>query len=270
MPDTGCARFVCPPVADTGAAGCGDGTRAAGEDCDDRNRASGDGCSDTCQLEPGFSCPPGKPCMPFARCGDGLLASTEQCDDANLNPGDGCSDRCRVESGKRCEGQPSLCSDNPCGDSIRQGIEDCDDGNVQSLDGCSVRCELEAECAGSTCAAICGDGVVSGEDCDDDNLLDGDGCSSGCRVETGFTCSLTTDAAGTPISECFANCGDGLLGAGEECDDGVNDGGYAECGVGCVLGPSCGDLILQLEFGETCDLGPRGDLAVCRACQIVR
>jgi cysteine-rich repeat protein len=40
--------------------------------------------------------------------------------------------------------------------------------------------------------------------------------------------------------------------AGEECDDGVNDGGYGECGPGCKLGPRCGDGVVQ-QPQEQCD-----------------
>jgi fibro-slime domain-containing protein len=54
-------------------------------------------------------------------------------------------------------------------------------------------------------------------------------------------------------SDCSAHCGDGIVGIGEECDDGVNDGGYNECGAGCRLGEYCGDGIQQ--EGEDCDDG---------------
>jgi fibro-slime domain-containing protein len=69
-------------------------------------------------------------------------------------------------------------------------------------------------------------------------------------------------------SRCSPVCGDGVLSAGEECDDGLNEGGYGECSVGCVMGPYCGDGIQQPEFGETCDVGPGGD-AGCRGCVVV-
>lgn len=49
-------------------------------------------------------------------------------------------------------------------------------------------------------------------------------------------------------------CGDGELDEGEEvCDDGVNEGGYGGCEMGCqALGPSCGDGLLDID-NETCD-----------------
>ena len=70
------------------------------------------------------------------------------------------------------------------------------------------------------------------------------------------------------VSQCFSVCGDGLLTLREQCDDGLNAGGYGACGPACVLGPFCGDGIIQTEFGESCDVGPGGD-ATCRGCRIL-
>ena len=52
-----------------------------------------------------------------------------------------------------------------------------------------------------------------------------------------------------------AFCGDNSVQSlfGEQCDDGVNDGGYGECAPGCKLGPRCGDKVIQA--GEGCDDG---------------
>lgn len=66
---------------------------------------------------------------------------------------------------------------------------------------------------------------------------------------------LTLAGFNTARSECTARCGDGIVTAGEECDDGNNDGGYEECAPGCVLGPRCGDGTVQA--GEDCDDGNR-------------
>jgi cysteine-rich repeat protein len=54
-----------------------------------------------------------------------------------------------------------------------------------------------------------------------------------------------------------ATCGNGTVepARGEQCDDGVNDGGYGECARGCVWAPRCGDRQVQPEFGEDCDDG---------------
>jgi fibro-slime domain-containing protein len=89
------------------------------------------------------------------------------------------------------------------------------------------------------------------------------------RKLTGSSFQLTLAGFEATPSDCTANCGDNVLSFGEECDDGVNDGGYGECNPGCVLGPFCGDGVQQAEFGETCDVGPGGD-GVCRGCREIR
>jgi len=73
---------------------------------------------------------------------------------------------------------------------------------------------------------------------------------------------------GTP-SECSPRCDDGVPSFGEECDDGLDTGGYGKCSPGCVLGPFCGDGIQEQEFGEDCDVGPSGD-GLCSNCRYVQ
>ncbi|MFZ5889478.1 MAG: DUF4215 domain-containing protein [Myxococcota bacterium] len=73
------------------------------------------------------------------------------------------------------------------------------------------------------------------------------------RQTTASSYKLTLSGFSAAPSDCKPICGDGLVGIGEECDDGVNDGGYGECGAGCRLGEFCGDGIKQA--GEDCDDG---------------
>lgn len=75
------------------------------------------------------------------------------------------------------------------------------------------------------------------------------------RNKTLSSFQLTLDGFATGRSECTPFCGDGIVALGEECDDGVNDGGYGECGPDCRLGEFCGDGTLQREAGEECDDG---------------
>jgi fibro-slime domain-containing protein len=56
-------------------------------------------------------------------------------------------------------------------------------------------------------------------------------------------------------TSCVAICGDGIKTKNEACDDGKNTGGYGKCGPGCVLGPRCGDGVVQSADGEQCDDG---------------
>jgi fibro-slime domain-containing protein len=81
------------------------------------------------------------------------------------------------------------------------------------------------------------------------------------RKVEGSSFKLTLSGFNTNRSECTPICGDGIVTLGEECDDGVNDGGYEECDPGCVLGPRCGDRIVQ--EGEDCDDGNRRDGDAC-------
>jgi fibro-slime domain-containing protein len=77
---------------------------------------------------------------------------------------------------------------------------------------------------------------------------------------------LTLAGFDTARSECTPICGDGVVSLGEQCDDGINDGGYGECQPGCIAGAYCGDGMKQ--EGEACDDGNRvsndGCSAACR------
>jgi fibro-slime domain-containing protein len=84
------------------------------------------------------------------------------------------------------------------------------------------------------------------------------------RKRFGSSFRLTLSGFEAAPSDCTAVCGDGILSFGEECDDGVNDGGYGECDVGCKLGPYCGDGIVQAP--EQCDNGPSGG-SDCPGCR---
>lgn len=188
--------FVCPAV---GVAcrevECDDGFIDPGESCDDGNLISQDGCSTACEVENGWSCPfIGVKCQ-AAECGDGIIAGLEQCDDGNTGNGDGCSDNCQLEEGFFCPAPDVDCLPTECGNNQKRGSEQCDDGNLTPFDGCDPQCRNEPNCAGGTCADICGDGVILpgsvSEECDDGNVQDGDGCSSDCKEEEGFICTVS-------------------------------------------------------------------------------
>lgn len=77
------------------------------------------------------------------------------------------------------------------------------------------------------------------------------------RQTEGSSYRLTLSGFNMQPSDCVTDCGDAMVGPGEECDDGINDGGYGpdECSPGCVFGPRCGDAVVQADFGELCDDG---------------
>jgi fibro-slime domain-containing protein len=88
------------------------------------------------------------------------------------------------------------------------------------------------------------------------------------RKTDGSSFRLTLDGFNTARSDCTPICGDGIVSLGEQCDDGINDGGYGECDKGCVIGAYCGDGIQQA--GEDCDDGNRLDGDGCgSACRHV-
>jgi fibro-slime domain-containing protein len=88
------------------------------------------------------------------------------------------------------------------------------------------------------------------------------------RKIDGSSFKLTLSGFDATPSDCTPICGDGIVTAGEECDDGQNDGGYEECFAGCVLGDSCGDGVVQAD--EDCDDGNRIDGDGCgSSCRIL-
>ena len=87
------------------------------------------------------------------------------------------------------------------------------------------------------------------------------------RKMTGSSFKLTLGGFNTSRSQCDAQCGDSIIGGNEECDDGVNDGGYNECQPGCVLGGYCGDGVVQ--EAEDCDDAAPNRPADCSGCRIL-
>src|SRR5690606_35623243 len=67
------------------------------------------------------------------------------------------------------------------------------------------------------------------------------------RKNTGSSFKLTLSGFNTSRSECTPACGDGIIAAGEECDDGDenNVGGYNRCNADCTLSGYCGDGVQQ-------------------------
>ena len=251
--DTSCrveTDFVCvgaPSVCVKPLCGNGlvdSGTGEADDDgCDDGNLESGDGCSALCTVEAGFDCTHAvgaeSTCAMQPRCGDGLVTTglfvTEECDDGNFASFDGCSS-CEIVAGWECRGEPSDC--RQCGNGVQDGREQCDDGNAVSGDGCDSWCNEEPlySCFdfGRPCELReCGDGIIfdEWEACDDGNTHVGDGCGQDCQVEAGWTCprTVTTTTGWSHGGQCSL-CGNGIVEAGESCDD-----GNPYSGDGCYL-----------------------------------
>ena len=122
----------------------------------------------------------------------------------------------------------------------------------------------------------CGNGILEpnyGEKCDDGNTNNGDGCNAICQIEAGWQCPIPGQACiACGTNACDAGpvgyCGDGIVETGEECDcgDGTvvvplncpapnEEDRYGGCTTGCTWGPRCGDGVVQMNYGEQCDLG---------------
>lgn len=180
-----------------------------------------------------------------AICGDGLVRGDEECDlglPEEEAAKQGCV-QCKkvpvcgngiIEGTEQCDTAESWCSNcmlanGSCGNGVVDEHEQCDLGAQNGLPGepCLINCRL----------AGCGNAIVEdGEECDD-GPEGSDNCSSSCKKPY---------------------CGDGIVQGwlGEVCDDGVNDGAYGGCGLGCsYFVPRCGDAVVDAMNGETCDDG---------------
>jgi cysteine-rich repeat protein len=243
---------LVPPV-------CGDGLvqDVAGEQCDDGNVVGGDGCSATCQAE--------------AVCGDGVVTviAGEQCDDGNVVGGDGCSPTCKLEANLLTEKEPNP-KNSP--NSI-----DGYDGAVGSIHPASDTdyFSFTVTVPGSTVTISTGDGL-GGCPANADTYLtlfgpgdvkletdDDSGADACSRISPDNNPGAANLAVGTyKIKvEDFGNddkiasyvllvhvaepgCGDGVIGMGEQCDD-----GNVKPGDGCSA--TC-----QLEGNYTTEMEP--------------
>ncbi|MBN2342042.1 MAG: DUF4215 domain-containing protein [Deltaproteobacteria bacterium] len=89
------------------------------------------------------------------------------------------------------------------------------------------------------------------------------------RKATGSSFKLSLVGFNTSRSFCRPTCGDGVVGIGEECDNGVNEGGYGQCGPDCTYDGYCGDGVVQ-EAYEHCDDGNYNNNDECpSSCRII-
>ncbi len=208
-------------------------------------------------------------------CGDGKLEGGEVCDDG-VNDGTyghclpDCSGRGHYCGDASTEMPPEVCDDGAnltlwtpssvtsscspgcvkpayCGDATVQGTygEKCDLGaamNVGAYNGCNANC---------TTGPHCGDGMVQ--------MANGETCDNGFNVSSYAKHPTASDCA--PGCKQPRYCGDGVLDyPQEQCDNGAsnaNNGVYNGCTTDCVLGPHCGDHVVQVSAGEQCDDGNR-------------
>ncbi|MBK6517908.1 MAG: DUF4215 domain-containing protein [Polyangiaceae bacterium] len=145
---------------------------------------------------------------------------------------------------------PVTCNETGCvvcgNGSLEQG-EGCDDGNTNSGDGCNSQCliELTFPCTTSpTCES---------EFCDSNNT-----CA--CDDDGDCLASQTCDLASNPNQCISPGCGNGVLEAGEGCDDSNTTSGDG-CNSVCLIELTFPCITSTACASEFCD--PAGNLCAC-------
>jgi len=269
----------------TAAPGCGDGIiNQASEECDDGNAIAGDGCNGICAVEPNHVCAKDPndpthtlPCTVTFKCGDGVINPGEQCDQGTFQGSPGCSADCKTQNpGYKCSPGTQCVAQYVCGNGRIEPSETCDPPKIGQ--GCDANCKTEPgwRCVPGSCNKLpfCGDGIVQstvGEQCDEGTFQGSPGCSKDCLTQDSNCNCVPGKACECPKSIC----GDGLLQAGEQCDDkkssfpGCSDTCQFEPGYKCPLAgapcvPICGDGII-VPPAEECDPGSTAT-NVAQAC----
>ncbi len=290
---------------------CGDEDVGSGEQCDGTNWADVSSCIDfdsfsggnlfcdaDCMFDTGM-CTGGL----GAECGDGILDGSEQCDgdiwavsscsDFGFSGGTlVCTPICMLDT----TGCTSPMGGN-CGDETIDAGEQCDSQEWGPVTGCSnfddftegvLSCDTNCEFDTSMCSggpgSYCGDGRIDGgEQCDGLNW----GAVSSC-TDFDFTRGTLVCTADCQFdtSRCVpvvgGSCGDGVIGASEQCDGedwGVISactdfdlfgGGTLVCDEECTfdtdaciggVGSECGDGVI--DSGEQCDGNNWGIISEC-------
>jgi cysteine-rich repeat protein len=224
---------------------CGNGILDSGEDCETSSQCSaGKSCvSCKCVISTG------------SYCGDGKLDAGEECDKGSYNgvicvpPNNGsctyCSRNCTLITSKG----------KSCGNGIVDYGEQCDDGSSNGVQ-CSPRC-------GDFCAYCntnCSVSYVDGADCEGDDFTwpyDDSNSNYPYSYYGGYGIPNSYYGGYYGNRPRVAVCGDGILGVGEDCDRGSNNGVQCspECGGECTYcTSSCKMATLQ---GSACVRRPR-------------
>lgn len=268
-------------------ASCGDGTVDTGETCDDGLDSGTAGVRDP--LDDLDNCPNGPTTLGLGTacdvanvCGDGLrhqedssprcagscAGALEGCDNGN-----GATMTCRGTTTQLCttdtdcglngfcgnsDTEPDACRTScaapSCGDDVRDTPEACDEG--------AAECTSDGASNGQECSTTAGATACTS---------DGGTCNDAAGPDAGASCTVPTNCnSDTVANACRSNCagpscGDGIIDAGEECDNGSNNGVSRNCTNTCQ-NAVCGDAKRDTEAPgiETCDDGNGSDTDNCR------
>ena len=208
----------------------------------DGDAAGTDACDNITEINadtlPGDASSTPANCGTATVCGNGTVEAGEDCDDGNTADGDCCSSTCQFEAagsacpdgvfcngGETCDGAGSCQAGTPV---------DCSDGVGCTEDVCD---EAADACVSTPNDANCPD---DGLFCNGNEFCDAvnDCSSTGDPCPAGEVCDESTDVCTPQVA-----CGNGIVEAGEECDDGNNDPGDC-CAADCTFeatGSTCGD-----------------------------
>lgn len=260
-----------------------DGSNLNGHTCVTQGFGGGElGCSSLCRFDTtGCTAPP-------ADCGNGKIDGYEQCDGSNLNGhtckthgfGGGelaCTSACRFDM--------SACTPPPpnCGNGEIDEGEQCDGTNLnsqscetQGFDGGTLGCTATCQFDTTGCTKIgpdCGNGEIDeGEQCDGVNLNEQTCVTKGFDGGT-LTCTATCQFDTSGCTDAPADCGNGVVDAGEQCD-GANlneqtcesqgfDGGTLSCNEDCQFDTSGCTTITKVGVGEPCTSNAECESDLC-------
>ncbi|HVV83099.1 MAG TPA: DUF4215 domain-containing protein, partial [Kofleriaceae bacterium] len=257
---------VCDPGIAAGMPG------ACPTDCDDQQACttdvlSGSGCLATCEHSPITAAVAGDGCCPAGAssltdadcpvaCGNGIVEAGERCDTAipagmagacvtDCNDGFTCTTDTLVGGGT-CA---AVCTNTQVVDA-QDGDGCCPPGATPATDndclpGCGngqvdqgETCDTGIAAGPGKCPAVCTDGMV----CTSDHIINAGTCTAACSFSpinapmNGDGC-CPAGANSLNDSDCLPRCGNGLLEAGEQCDDGNLVNGDA-CTNACTLQPT--------------------------------
>ena len=219
---------------------CGDSIVNGAESCDDGNQtteacAYGETacaiCDATCASAAGAT----------AFCGDGLLAASETCDDGNMVDGDSCSSLCTCGTGFHLEAGSCQADTRACSVANGTGIESW---GGSAYGACQATlCDTTFHVAGLLCESDVRSCSVTG----------GSGTQAWNGTAFGACSANACDSGYSLLSgSCVAvGCGNGVVEAGEGCDDG-NSINTDSCTTVCTVA-ACGDGFVQAAEG--CDEG---------------
>jgi cysteine-rich repeat protein len=220
----------------SGAAVCGDNVVEGTEDCDlGSNNGTGMGCGADCRWTcvPGDAtrnCAPTNPCSTQGTCS----VMTHAC-----TPGTPVADGTTCGTNEVCKA--GSCISVNCGDGVVESPEQCDFGAQNGINtGCEVDCTFSCAtspdncvtpdpCRGSnTCTAFTMNGSP-GQKCVVASPPDGGACAGGGTCQSDHLCAS-------------ANCGNGTVDTGEECDWGSSNASGAGCEPDCTFSCSTNPL----------------------------